>query len=45
MNKYTLPKLHSDLLSYLKDDEIHHPLLELEGGADPAFYQRINSDI
>jgi hypothetical protein len=41
-NEYILPKLHSDLLPYLKDDEINHPLLKLEGGVYPALYQRIN---
>jgi hypothetical protein len=42
MNDFILPKLHPDLLPYLKDDEISHPLLKLEGGVYPAFYQRIN---
>jgi hypothetical protein len=42
MNEYILPKLHPDLLPCLKDDEIHHPLLEIEGGVCPALYQRIN---
>jgi hypothetical protein len=42
MNDYILPKLHSDLLPYLNNDEIIHPLLKIEGGVYPAFYQRIN---
>jgi hypothetical protein len=42
MTEYILPKLHPDLLPYLEDDEIHHPLLEIEGGVYPALYQRIN---
>jgi hypothetical protein len=42
MNEYILPKLHPDLLHCLKDDEIHHPLLEIEVGVYPALYQRIN---
>jgi hypothetical protein len=42
MNEYILPKLHPDLLPYLNNDEIIHPLLKIEGGVYPAFYQRIN---
>jgi hypothetical protein len=42
MNEYILPKLHPDLLPFLNDDEINHPLLEIEGGVCPALYQRIN---
>lgn len=42
MNNYILPKLHPDLKPYLQGDELHHPLLQLEGGVWPALYQRIN---
>jgi hypothetical protein len=42
MNEYISPLLHPDLQSYLQGDELHHPLLEIDGGICPALYQRIN---
>jgi hypothetical protein len=39
---YSLPNLHPDLQPYLLEDELHHPLVSLEGGVYPRLYQRIN---
>jgi hypothetical protein len=39
---HCLPQLHPDLQPYLQGDELHHPLLKVEGGVYPRLYQRIN---
>jgi hypothetical protein len=41
MSEYILPQLHPDLQPYLKDGELHHPLVHLEFNI-PALYQRVN---
>lgn len=42
IESYVLPKLHIDLQPYLYEDELHHPLLNLNGGVFPRLYKRIN---
>lgn len=42
VKNYTLPPLHPDLLPYLCKDELHHPLVSLDGGVRPSLYSRIN---
>jgi hypothetical protein len=42
MDDYITPKLHSDLQPYLIGDELHHPLLEIDGGVWPGRYHRVN---
>jgi hypothetical protein len=43
VDDYSVPTLHLDLQPYLLEDELHHPLLRLEGGVHPRLYQRINN--
>jgi hypothetical protein len=42
IGNYILPKLHIDLQPYLSEDELHHPLVSLDGGVYPRLYKRIN---
>lgn len=42
LRDYILLELHPDLQLYLKGDELHHPLVYLEGGVHPRVYPRIN---
>jgi hypothetical protein len=32
VDRYVLPQLHPDLQPYVDRDELHHPLLDLDGG-------------
>jgi hypothetical protein len=42
VDRYVLPQLHPDLQPYVDRDELHHPLLDLDGGVYPRIYGRIN---
>ncbi|MEM8641237.1 MAG: hypothetical protein AAGG51_20835 [Cyanobacteria bacterium P01_G01_bin.54] len=39
---FQLPQLHPDLIPYIDQDEINHPLFHLEGGVFPGIYNRVN---
>ena len=42
ITNFQLPVLHPELRPYVDEDELHHPLLHLDGGVFPGLYNRIN---